>query len=152
MSRNESPRLFGSTTEAIGLDSDMMISIDDKSFSSNSLLLYRSTSNCLLRRKSAPIMGQVTSATTNLQLNVRGKPISMLMTTSPSTLIFEPFAADKIFFDLNSTFLNCVEGRMEQEAPVSTKNLMFRFLSVTQKRWKSTEFIGKAALCHSESA
>lgn len=120
----------------------------DSSFVTLSTILFRrksmSRSWCLM--KSAPIIGLVTSATTNGQQKSRRRPKLSLIICSPITLIGEPFAANRRVAVGRSSYDGVDSGKTETSAPVSMRNDLFEMLSWILRRKIFRSFVVDASL------
>ena len=96
-------------------------------------LFLRSTKILFLVKKSAPIMGRLTSATVKGHLKFRRNPKETPIIFSPYVSIGEEFAAN----NLKSDGLSFLEGggMTEISAPVSMRNFNPEALSKMIRRW-----------------
>lgn len=94
----------------------------------------KSMSRSYFRMKSAPIIGDVTSATTNGQKNSRRSPKFNFTICSPITLIGDPFAANNNVFVGRRSYVGVDSGSTDTSAPVSMRKFLFVMESCTCKR------------------
>ena len=89
---------------------------------SMSLFLLMSTSNSLCCRKSAPMIGCVTSATVKIQTKLRRKPKEMVRERLPYVFMLDPFAALSAGVEGKRLSVG-VAGMMLQTEPLSMRKV-----------------------------
>lgn len=100
-----------------------------------SFLAFRSTTRLYFTKKSAPIIGLLTCATTKLWMYSLRSPKSTETNLVPNVLMGVPFAADKQKSMVGFRFLlKIVGGITDKSAPVSIKKFKLFFLSLMNKR------------------
>lgn len=123
-----------------------MASTDRSVFGSCSFLRATSTSKPNLIRKSAPMIGRVTSAIVKTCGKDRFNPRSTFNNFSPNVAIYVPLAAVRRGCGSGRFFLNRFRGRTERSAPVSMRKLSLLQLSYIKRRLENVLLLSAAVV------